>query len=105
MNNCYLGRNERANYEFDYEEEFAPDIDRTGVLTDRILTLLAALPTAVVRLLGKASVRRAMRYACVAVCFFCFLGLLGGIEQGSITAGAGVVGGLLLIFLEIFCLR
>lgn len=106
MNNCYMRKNEvRADYGFGYEEDFAPDIDRVGALVDRILVLLAVLPTIFVRLLSKPSVRRAMRYVGVAACFFCFLGLLGGIEQGLITAGVGVVVGLLLIFLEIFCLR
>ncbi len=106
MNNCYMGKNEvRADFGFDYEEELAPDIDRVGALVDQILVLLAALPTVFVRLFSKPAVRRVMRYVGVAVCFFCFLGLLGGIEQGLITAGVGVVVGLLLIFLEIFCLR
>lgn len=106
MNNCYMRKNEvRADYGFDYEEEFAPDIDRVGALVDQILVLLAALPSVFVRLFRKPAARRVMRYVGVAACFFCFLGLLGGIEQGLITAGVGVVVGLLLIFFEIYCLR
>ena len=106
MNNCYMRKNETvADYHFDYEDVFAPDVDRVGALVDQILVLLAALPTVFLRLISKPAVRRVLRYVGVAVCFFCFLGLLGGIEQGLITAGAGVVAGLLLIFLEIFCLR
>ena len=106
MNNCYMGNNEyRRTYLYDVEEEFTQEVDRAGAFVDKIFSMLAVILTTLMRLCAKPAMRRMVRYAGVAICFVCFLGLVGGIEQGLITVGLGVVAGLLLIFVEIFCLR
>ena len=81
------------------------EVDRVGAFVDRMFQVFGALLALLVAVISKPAVRRVLRYAGVALCFFCFLGLVGGIEQGLISAGLGVVSGLLLIFVEIFCLR
>ena len=106
MNNCYMGNQEyRRTYLYDVEEELAPEYDRAGQVVDKIFSLLALVLGTLMRLCAKPVMRRVMRYAGVAICFVCFLGLVGGIEQGLISVGLGVVAGLLLIFVEILCLR
>ncbi|MBQ7339003.1 MAG: hypothetical protein IJW40_11210 [Clostridia bacterium] len=109
MNNCYMKKNQvRREYFYeitDYEEDFTPEVDRVGAFVDRMFNVLGMFLSMLLKLCAKPAVRRVIRYAGVALCFFCFLGLVGGIEQGLISAGLGVVAGLLLIFVEIFCLR
>jgi hypothetical protein len=41
---------------------------------------------------------------CVA-CFFGFIGIVGGIDKGSISLGQGIVYSLLAIFIELICFR
>ncbi len=109
MNNCYTGKNGvRRQYYYeitDVDEELVPEVDRAGAFVDRMFAAFGALLALILQLCAKPAVRRVLRYVGVALCFFCFLGLVGGIEQGLISAGLGVVAGLLLIFIEIFCLR
>ena len=106
MNNCYMGKNEyRRTYLYDVEEELVPEVDRVGAFVERMFSLLGIFLASLLKLCARPAMRRIIRYAGVAICFFCFLGLVGGIEQGLISVGLGVVAGLLLIFVEIFCLR
>ena len=41
----------------------------------------------------------------VVGCAIGFIGLIGGIEQGLITIGSGIFFGLILLFVEILCLK
>ena len=109
MNNCYMNE-KKVRREYFYEipeidEEFTAQGDRVGAFVDRMFAVLASFLQTLVLLCSKPIMRRVIRYAGVAVCFFCFLGLVGGIEQGLISIGAGIVMGLFLIFVELFCLR
>lgn len=72
---------------------------------DRVADALFALIAAFFGLLRDATVRRVVRYVVVAACFFCFIGLIGGIEKGTISIGGGISLGLFLIFVEIYCLK
>ena len=106
MNNCYMGKNEyRRVYLYDVEDDITPEVDRVDAFVDRLFAILGVILASLLKLCSRPALRRVIRYAGVAVCFFCFLGLVGGIEQGLISAGLGIAGGLLLIFVEIFCLR
>ena len=106
MNNCYTGKNEyRRTYLYDVEEELAPEVDRVGAFLDKLFSVLGIILASMIKLCTRPAMRRTIRYAGVAVCFIFFLGLVGGIEQGLISVGLGLVCGLLLIFVEIFCLR
>ena len=109
MNNCYMGKNRvRREYFYeimDMEEELLPEVDRVGAFVDKVFAVLASWITLLLQLCAKPAIRRVLRYAGVVVCFFCFIGLVGGIGQGLISTGLGVVAGLLLIFVEIYCLR
>ena len=109
MNNCYMGKKTlRREYFYeiaDVEDDVVIEADRVGAFVDRMFAALGTLLALLLTALSKPAVRRVLRYVGVALCFFCFLGLVGGIEQGMISAGLGVVSGLLLIFVEIFCLR
>ena len=99
MNNCYTSKNEHR--EQMYEEYGALVTSRVDRFLDRFFAFIAAL----LGFCRRREVRRVLRYATVAACFFCFLGLVGGIEQELISVGLGVVSGLLLIFVEILCLK
>lgn len=106
MNNCYMGNNEyRRTYLYDAEEENVAEVDQVDAFVERLFSVLGIIFASLIKLFTRPALRRMVRYAGVAICFFCFLGLVGGIEQGLISAGLGAVGGLLLIFVEIYCLR
>ena len=80
-------------------------IQRAAAKADRAADLLVMVIRALIGALRDRSVRRVIRYSLVAVCFFCFIGLIGGIERGTVSIGGGIVLGLLLIFIEIYCLK
>ena len=80
-------------------------LSRAGARADRVLDAVYAVLAMLARVLCDRTVRTVLRYAVVAICFFCFVGLIGGIEQGLVSIGGGIVVGLLLIFVEILCLK
>ena len=80
-------------------------IQRVAAKADRAADLLVMVISALIGALRDRSVRRVIRYSLVAICFFCFIGLIGGIERGTVSIGGGIVLGLLLIFVEIYCLK
>ena len=105
-------RTVRMNRYYDYTEEMEYNARQgtemvTSLLNrcDRFFDVFFAFLALVFGALRKSEVRKALRCAAVAICFFCFIGLIGGIEQGLVTVGLGVVAGLLLIFIEILCLK
>lgn len=76
-----------------------------ATFADRVFDVLFAAIALIVGLLRNKTMRAVVRYSVVAACFFCFIGLIGGIEQGLLSMGMGIVLGLLLIFVEILCLK
>ena len=80
-------------------------LTRASARADRAFDLLFALIALIVGALRDRTVRTVIRYSVVAICFFCFIGLVGGIEQGLISIGGGIFAGLLLIFVEILWLK
>ena len=79
--------------------------DRMIARADRAADVLVMLLSALIGALRDRNVRTVIRYAVVAACFFGFVGLVGGIERGTMSLGGGVVLGLFLIFVEIYCLK
>ena len=80
-------------------------LNRAVAGADRAADALVRVLVALVSALRDRNVRAIVRYALVAVCFFCFIGLIGGVERGTVSVGGGIVLGLLLIFIEIYCLK
>ena len=98
MNGYYTRENEMSMRSSDM-------LNRACSRADRLLDVLFALLATLAGALCDRTVRTVLRYTVVAVCFFCFLGLIGGIEQGLVSIGGGIVLGLLLVFVEILCLK
>lgn len=72
---------------------------------DRFLECLYAILGALAGWMCCPQTRKIFRGVVVTVCFFGFVGLCGGIECGAIAAPLGVVMALMLVFIEILCLR
>ncbi len=72
---------------------------------DRFLDMVYALLALLAAALRDRTVRRVLRYAVVVGCAICFIGLCGAIEFGTLTVGGGIFGGLVLLFIEIICLK
>ena len=88
-----------------YMQNTKPRATSASTGADRVADALFAFFAAILGLLRDATVRRVVRYVIVAACFFCFVGLIGGIERGSVSVGGGISLGLFLIFVEILCLK
>jgi hypothetical protein len=99
MNGYYTGKNAYTTR----QERSA--FTRAGQRADRVFDVLLDIIAWIVGALRDRTVRTVLRYSLVAVCFFCFIGLIGGIEQGLISIGGGIALGLFLIFVEILCLK
>lgn len=80
-------------------------LGRAGQRADRVFNALFDGIAWLVAALRNRTVRTVLRYSLVAACFFCFIGMIGGIEQGLISLGGGIVLGLFLVFVEILCLK
>ena len=91
--------------ESEYQTRRTDMLTRASARADRVLNVLFAMVALLVGALRDRTVRTVLRYSVVAICFFCFIGLIGGIEQGLVSVGGGIVLGLLLIFVEILCLK
>jgi hypothetical protein len=72
---------------------------------DRFLDVIYALLCALANAMRDRTVRRVLRYAVVVGCAIGFIGLIGGIDSGLISIGSGIFGGLVLLFVEILCLK
>lgn len=72
---------------------------------DRFLDVIYALLCALTCAMRDRTVRRVLRYAVVVGCAIGFIGLIGGIDNGLISIGSGIFGGLVLLFIEILCLK
>ena len=70
-------------------------------LCDKACLLVAFL----IDLFRQPEVRRCLRGVIITISLICFIGLIGGIDSGLISVGMGIVLGLLLLFVEILCLR
>lgn len=101
MDRSYMESMEYMNYE---QKATNRTLERVLDASDHIIGLLCAWIGALLALVRRADVRRGVRFSVVAACFFCFVGLIGSIEFGALSVGVGVVAGLFLIFVEIFCL-
>ena len=99
MNGYYTGKNAYTTR----QERNA--LARAGQRADRVFDVLFDIIAWIVGALRDRTVRTVLRYSLVAVCFICFIGLIGGIEQGLITIGSGIFFGLILLFVEILCLK
>ena len=91
--------------EHQIEDRTSDVLTRAGARADRVLDVIFAMLAWLAGALRDRTVRTVVRYSIVAICFFCFIGLIGGIEQGLVSIGGGIVLGLLLVFIEILCLK
>lgn len=87
------------------EDRTSDMLTRAGARADRALDVIFAMLAWLAGALRDRTVRTVVRYSIVAICFFCFIGLIGGIERGLVSVGGGIVLGLLLVFVEILCLK
>lgn len=55
--------------------------------------------------LSASRVISAVRVAICVVCFIAIIGIIGGIEQGTISFGAGVTAAMVVAFVEVICIK
>ena len=76
----------------------------TGAWRGRLEQLLFVL-LSIVRVLTCAKARRICKALSLAVCLVAFVGVIGAMEHGTLSFGAGILIGLVIIAAEALCLR
>ena len=103
--NKYFETNDRFNSNkriFDaYYEETARRIGGIRGALDSVLYLLSVILSAI--LCERA--RRITKALVICTCFIGFIGVIGAIDHGSISLGAGLLIALALLAIEFLCLK
>ncbi len=60
---------------------------------------------AILEKLSSQNIISAIKAIIAAVCFFGFIGIIGGVESETISVGTGIIISLFLVFIEILCFR
>lgn len=99
MNGYYTGNSQ-------YRKGNAPYFVRPArSRLERFLDFVFLLMTLMAKALRDRTVRRILRYSVVSLCALAFIGLIGGLEHGLISIGGALFAGLVLVFVEIICLK
>ena len=73
--------------------------------SESLVSVLLSLPFALWQVLCALGTKRVIKGVSLTFCIFAFFGVIGGIEAGLITFGFGAVLTVLLIVIEILCLK
>ena len=99
MNGYYTNDHEYTAY------QRKSGMERMASRAEHLADGLFALIACILCLLRDRTIRRVARYTLLGACFFCFIGLIGGIEHGLVSVGVAIVLSLFLIFVEVLCLK
>jgi len=78
-------------------------IGRVESENDNIVDSFVAMIAAIITVLSSEGFRTALRVISTVVCFVGFVGIIGGVEAGTLAVGRGVIFSMLLILIEIVC--
>ena len=78
-------------------------IGRVETENDNIVDSFVAMIAAIVSTLSSEGFRTLLRVISTVVCFVGFVGIIGGVEAGTLTVGRGVIFSMLLVLIEIIC--
>lgn len=72
---------------------------------ESLVSVLLSLPVALWQFLCVLGIKKVFKGTTLAFCIFAFFGIVGGIEAGLITFGLGAILTVLLVVIEILCLK
>ncbi|MBR2445533.1 MAG: hypothetical protein IKB28_02580 [Clostridia bacterium] len=72
---------------------------------ESLLSVLFSLPVALWQFLCALGAKRVFKGTSLTFCIFAFFGVVGGIEAGVVSFGFGAVVTVLLVIIEILCLK
>ena len=72
---------------------------------ESLLSVLLSLPVALWQFLCALGAKRVFKGTSLTFCIFAFFGVVGGIEAGIVSFGFGAVITVLLVLIEILCLK
>ena len=72
---------------------------------ESLLSVLLSLPVALWQFLCALGAKRVFKGTSLTFCIFAFFGIVGGIEAGIVTFGFGAIVTVLLVIIEILCLK
>lgn len=72
---------------------------------ESLLSVLLSLPVALWQFLCALGAKRVFKGTSLTFCIFAFFGIVGGIEAGIVSFGFGAIVTVLLVIIEILCLK
>ena len=72
---------------------------------ESLLSVLLSLPVALWQFLCALGAKRVFKGTSLTFCIFAFFGIVGGIEAGLVSFGFGAIVTVLLVVIEIICLK
>lgn len=103
--NAYYDKNEQVySNKGIMEAYFGESVKTVGGLERALGAILSAL-SLILSILTCDVVRRVAKALSVAVCLVGFVGVIGAMERGTLGLGLGILIGMLLLGLEVLCLR
>ena len=94
------------NRYYDFENERKSNCSYIGKFeseNDTIADSFIALICAVIGLFKSEGFRTVLRVIFAVVCFVGFIGIIGGVESGTMGIGLAIVLAALMVFIEILC--
>ena len=70
---------------------------------DNIADGFIAMICAILGLFRSEGFRAVLKVASTLICFIGFIGVIGGVESGSLSVGNGIILAVFMIFIEILC--
>jgi len=97
MNKAYNYKSKYESYEsncniikIDRDSDSASALDAVGKLLERI---------------ASKNILFAIKAIITTICFFGFIGVIGSVENETISLGTGIITSLFLVFIEILCFK
>ena len=103
--NAYYNKNEEFNSNKRIIEAYFGESAKTTFAGQKVIDALLACLSALVCALCSATARRVIKATVFSVTLVGFVGVIGAMEHGSIGLGAGLALGIVLLCVELLCLR
>ena len=112
---CYNGITTNPNSEnsedimnryYDFENERKSNCSYIGKIeseNDNIADSFIALLCAIIGLFKSEGFRTVLRIGFTLICFIGFVGIIGGVEAGTMNVGLAIILAAFMVFIEILC--
>ena len=103
-----MNRTYSRSYSSSYHKNAYSPARRTATTRRSLYELIEAILCFFDRMfeaLSSPALRKGIKAVASLLCVLVFIGIIGGVEHGALTLGSGILLSLMLIFVEILCVR